>query len=296
MPVAFADLGTNMAKLLVGEWSEEQLKVLYTAERYIRLGEGMGKNQTISPGALERMRLALVEFKQSAASHGAGQLFAAGTSALRDAKNSGEAVDIALRRVGVPLEILSGKAEARLTFLGACSAYSELDPPVAVFDIGGGSTEIAIGDPALTQIDCVESLPLGSVRLTEDIAGPSPLSAKAREATRSRIHKVLAASQLDSAVNTLVAGTATANVLAEINGTPEALSRDAVTEWTQRLCGMRSDEILALNPDALKGRADVYPAGILILEALMEYFRAETCLVSPRRMIHGLAIQHLRGN
>ncbi|RMF60596.1 MAG: exopolyphosphatase [Bacteroidetes bacterium] len=311
MRLATIDVGTNTAQLLVADLAPGgRLRILHEDSRVIRLGEGVDRSRRIRPEAMARLRDALRAYRRLAEAQGAEAIVVAGTSASRDAENRDELIAFVRRETGLSYEILSGDEEARWSFAGATSAFDDLHGPTLVFDIGGGSTEVVEGErgpDGTPRLTFRTSLDVGTVRLTERYVATQPPSAEAVAAVRATLDAVLSAARLPGAAGRPLIGAAgTAVVLALVHRGlpgPEAwppggvtLTLDDVARWRQRLLAASFDEVLALNPALMAGRADVFPVGVLLVEALMRHTGATTCRVSPRSLRHGLALRFLQQN
>ncbi len=305
--VATIDVGTNTALLLVADVGTGPggLSECFEEERFVRLGEAVDATREIQPAALERLREALLGYRAVAEAWGAEAVVAAGTSASRDARNRGALVDFVRRETGLAYEILSGEEEARWSYAGAVSALPDLDGPCAVVDIGGGSTEIVVGRPGPGDVPLYRrSLDVASVRLTEGFFSaqpPGPDEVAAAEAYTRRL--VAAAAPSFDAGTTLLGTAGTVLALAYVAEAaapgapfPRELTLDAETVgwWSASLRSMTREEVLALNPGVMAGRADVFPAGVLVLEVLMREMGFSACRVSPRGLRHGLALRWQR--
>ncbi len=288
--IATIDVGTNTALLLVADVGDGELQVVREADRYVRLGQGVDANRRLAPAAIERVVAALADYKALADGLGAETVVIGATSASRDARNLGELAE-RVRALGLDYRVISGREEALWTFRAACSAYPDLDA-ACVVDIGGGSTEIVTGradadEPVRTSVD------VGSVRLTErhfPTLPPSPEAARAAEAWADAVFGELAV----EASLPLLGSSGTVRVLGALAqpGDPAApVPAAAVQAWRDRLLGLSAAEVLALDPDLLAGRADVYAAGVLILDAFMRRFGFESVRPSPRGLRHGLALR-----
>ena len=299
MTIATIDVGTNTALLLVANvHNDGALKVLHEAERFVRLGEGVDATGCITEAAMARLRTALLAYRTQAEDMGASTICIGATSASRDARNKAELIDFVRRETGLSYQILSGEEEAILTFRGAISAFTAGKGPRAVIDIGGGSTEIIVGDEEDVSFRC--SLDIGSVRLTERYfmaqpPGPDAI-ARAEQAVREAIEAAdipLSSSiPLIGAAGTLVALALvhTAMGMQERTRTTVTLSASDIHAWRTRLLRHTRDEVLAIDPAVMEGRADVFPAGVLLLDVVMQHFHCPACRVSPRGLRHGLAI------
>ena len=301
--VAAVDMGTNSIRLLVAALGDVELEELARDMVITRLGTGVDQRKQLDPAARERTLQVLAGYVRRALALGAAEIRVGCTSAVRDAGDA----DGFLREVqavaGSTPEVLTGEREAALTFLGA-TADLDRPGPFLVFDIGGGSTELVRGSG---RPDESISIDIGSVRMTERIGPEDPPSPENLDAMRA-----LAAESLATAMEAVpprakgtligVAGTTTtvqALALGLERYDPEAihrteLSRRKAEEVTERLASMTTAERRALTVMA-PGREDVIVAGCVILLEVMDRWGFESCLVSERDILDGLAIEMVRG-
>ncbi len=288
--IATIDVGTNTALLLIADVGDGRLEIVREVDRYVRLGQGVDANRRLAPEAVARVVAALADFKAVADDLGAETVVIGATSASRDAGNLDELME-QVRALGLDYRVISGKEEALWTFRAACSAYPDLGT-VCVVDIGGGSTEVVVGradaeEPRRVSVD------IGSVRLTERCFPDLPPSPEAIEAAEAMASDAFARLSVDPALP-LLGSSGTVRVLGALAqpGEPTApVSAETVRVWRDKLLGLSAAEVLALNPDLLSGRADVYAAGVLILDAFMQRFGFEAIHPSPRGLRHGLALR-----
>lgn len=305
MTLATIDVGTNTALLLVAAWDGHALTPLHDARRVVRLGEGVDATGRVSEAAMARLREALLAHRQAAEARSAEQIIVGATSASRDAENQGELVDFVRRETGLDYEILSGEAEARWSFAAAVRAAGDLGGRCAVVDIGGGSTEIALGDAGAGTVGHRRSWQAGTVRLTERYFTSQPPSPEEVAAAEQFVNDLLADAALPLDAQTPLIGTAGtivslalvhhgASAWSELGAGPVVLTQDDVRHWRDRLLVASYDEVFALDPDVMAGRADVFPAGVLLLDAVMRAAGAKVCRVSPWGLRHGLALRHVQ--
>ncbi len=309
MRLAAIDVGTNTALLLVADLGAAGLTPLVEEQRFVRLGEGVDAAGRVGEAAMARLRTTLREYRQTAEAWGVEEILVGATSASRDARNRDDLVAFVRQETGLPYEILSGEDEATWTFLGALSAFDDLDGRCALIDIGGGSTELVVGEAGggAEALHYRRSLDVGAVRLTERFFSQQPPHPSAVEAARTFTRRLLeeAAAPLDRSMPFVgAAGTLLALALVEAGAASwEALSTGdmilgagVVRRWCERLLTLSFDEVLALNHVVLEGRADVFPAGVLVLDLVMTHFQIDACRVSPRGLRHGLALRWGREN
>ena len=312
MRLATIDIGTNTAQLLVAERDGTGLRRLHVAERFVRLGEGVDAQGHIGNAALRRLLDALHDHLRVAREYEVEAVSVVGTSALRDAANRDEVCATVEDELGLPIEILSGTEEAVWSFAAACAAVDDLTRSCLVVDIGGGSTELVGGvDPSHHRpsypnaITRRVSLDVGCVRLTERCFASQPPSSSAIETAERIIDEALNSHPVEVAPSAPLIGTAgTATALARVHAGPDStwdalhgggfnLTHAAVQHWRDRLLALPANDILDLHPDAMAGRADVFPVGVLLLDRIMSHCDRGTLRVSPYELRHGLALRVL---
>ena len=302
---AAIDCGTNSTRLLVADASGAPLD---RRMQITRLGQGVDATGRLSPEAIERTVAVLRRYRSVLDELGAERVRMTATSAARDAANRDEFFALAEEAVGVRPELLTGEDEARLSFKGATAALDPEAGPFLVVDIGGGSSEFAVGprpgEPG--EPEGVLSLDMGCVRLTEkflhsDPPAPEELS-QALSVVRDYLEDVARDLPASREANQLVglAGTVT-SVAAVEQGLPEydrdrihhfVLTREAVEDVFRTLATeKRADRIH--NPGLEEARADVIVGGTAILVAIMRYFDLPTCLVSEADILDGLVLSLL---
>lgn len=303
---ASIDIGTNSVLLLVAEKKPHGAfsPVVERAE-ITRLGRGVDRTRTLSAEGMEATLACLEAFAREARALGAEQIAVSATSAARDATNGAEFIRAAKERAGVELEIISGDLEAQLSFAAARADFeSELaGAPLVVLDIGGGSTEVIYGNRQ-GAIDFRRSFDVGSVRLTERFVTRHPIPGSERASISQTLRTVFAELPKPPAGAALVglAGTVTTLFAVENAIDPYdaskvqggTLTRKQVRGLATRLCDLSLDERLKL-PGLQPKRADVIPAGALILQSAMEQLGVDSCRVSDRGLRWGLLAHRFGG-
>jgi len=297
--VAAVDMGTNSIRLLVAVPADGDVVEIARDMVITRLGQGVDRTGRLAPQALRRTMDVLERYSRRARALGAERIRVGATSAVRDSADRRLMEAEVARITGGPPEILLGEREAELSFLGATQGL-DAPPPFLVFDIGGGSTELALGTEG---VEAAASVDVGSVRITErvgpaDPPGPHDLEAMRRLADAALAEASEAISPGRAATVVGVAGTTTtvqAIALGLDRYDPEAihgtiLSRQAVAEVLERLSAMTTAERRAL-PVMAPGREDVIVAGTVILAGILDRWGAGSCLVSERDILEGLAIE-----
>ncbi|MBW3536864.1 MAG: Ppx/GppA family phosphatase [Actinobacteria bacterium] len=171
--LAAVDCGTNMTRLLVRRGDED----LERRMEFARLGLGVDKNQRLAPDAVQRTLDVLNDFRQVMERHDVERFRAVTTSATRDAENRDDFLGAAAEVLGQPLELITGEEEAGLAFAGATSALDPAEGPFVLADIGGGSTELAVGSGEPGEKPQAVSLDVGCVRVAERFLETDPPTA-----------------------------------------------------------------------------------------------------------------------
>ena len=301
-PRAAVDVGSNSVRLLVvgadGRRLERELTIT-------RLAAGVDRTGHLDDAALERTLATIRRYRDVWRAHGVTErVRIAATSAVRDASDRDRFFEGVRRLTGHAAEVLSGETEAALAFRGA-TARAELGPgPVALVDVGGGSTELVVGEPDGRVAGSV-SLQLGCVRLAERLLHTDPPSDGEVAAGRALVARELdvaaaalaeQGAALDQAT-TLIAVAGTATTLAalhagldeyeeeRVHGT--RLPTPALGELTERLLALRATERAKLGP-MQPGREDVIHAGALVLSGVVEHASVGEVVVSEADGLDGL--------
>ncbi len=163
--VAFLDVGTNSIRLLVVRINPNRsYTVISEQKEMVRLGEQEFTDGLLLESAMERAVRVIKNFCDLSRTYGASEFVAMATSATREASNRSELVDRVKEATGLELQIISGMEEARLIYLGVSSGHHIGAQNALFLDIGGGSTELALGDQ--NEYSYLESLKVGAIRLT----------------------------------------------------------------------------------------------------------------------------------
>jgi exopolyphosphatase / guanosine-5'-triphosphate,3'-diphosphate pyrophosphatase len=298
--LAAIDCGTNSTRLLVADGPGVTVERLM---RITRLGQGVDATGRLAPEAIERTLDVLREYRGVMDRTGVADLRITATSAARDAANRVELFDAAEAVVGRRPELLTGEEEGRLSFLGATFELDPADGPFLVVDIGGGSTELAVGT---TEPEGVMSLDIGCVRLTEkfldsDPPAPEELS-QALSVVRDYLDDVARQLPTTAEAATLVglAGTVSTVAAVELGIDYDRdaihhfrLSRDAAEDVFRTLATETRAQRVH-NPGLEEARADVIVGGTAILVAILRYFGFSECLVSEADILDGLILSLTR--
>ncbi len=295
MKVAALDLGSNTSLLLIAEVEGGVLKkVLHDETRITKMGQGVHANRTLHPDALARLDACFADYAKTIKKFGCEKIVAVATSAARDVKNGEELLRLG-QKYGIPIHIISGDQEARLTFRGAlCDRESTAG--IAVIDVGGGSTEVISdfgGKPSGVSVD------VGSVRLTELFVSRHPVPedelAKVLDYARSAFGK---ASLPDEKFTEVVAVAGTPTTLAAVEQEQDfseesvhgyKLELFVIESWISKMKTMTVEAREQL-PGMQPKRADVIVTGSIILAEAMRALGQTKATVSTRGVRYGVAL------
>ena len=293
--VASIDIGTNTILLLIAEVQEGTVKPLLEKETIVRLGEGLQQTGALSEGAMERGIQTLTQCLKECEEMGVQRIFAAGTSALREAKNAGDFLKRVEEKLTLPIEIISGEEEAQLSFLAVATDLGGLEKTILVVDVGGGSTEFVLGKG--NQISHWVSLPLGSVRFTEQLLLSDPLRQAEWVNMENEIIKGLEKVPHPQKPFTMVAVGGTATTLASVEMGLEHFIYEKIHHFVLGRKALKSQLELYRSkpleerrkiPGLFPARADVILAGGAILYFAMEELQAPFVLISCHGVRYGL--------
>ncbi|MET0896657.1 MAG: Ppx/GppA phosphatase family protein [Mycobacterium sp.] len=308
MRVAAVDCGTNSIRLLIADVLPDELRDVHREMRIVRLGQGVDATGEFAPEAIARTRAALVDYADLLRRHDVTRVRMVATSAARDVSNRDEFFAMTAEILGsvVPgavAEVITGDEEAALSFHGAVAELDSADAPFVVVDLGGGSTEVVLGDG--NGVSAGYSADIGCVRLTERCLHSDPPTAAevaaARDVVRRRLGEALRVVPVDQARTWVgVAGTfTTIAALAQDMTTydSEAIHLSTVPfgrllEVCDQLIAMTRKQRAALGP-MHEGRVDVIGGGAIVVQELAEALGARagltTLTVSEHDILDGIA-------
>jgi exopolyphosphatase / guanosine-5'-triphosphate,3'-diphosphate pyrophosphatase len=303
MRLASIDIGSNTILLLIVDITPDgELTVVRDEQIIARLGKGVDANRRITAETFTRVLSFLQRLKATAEANGATKVVASGSSALRDARNGAEFVRDVKARIGLEIEVLSGQMEAEMTYRGAVSEFLRTpgaQRSYAVLDIGGGSTELTIGEEGAVLRKA--SLDVGAVRLTErhlKTSPPSPLAvSQALTEVRSWIStlpRLLPTTRLIG-----VAGTVTTLAAIDLSlpvYDPKRVSGhfirlEAIEQIYEKLLSKTVVEMIRTYPQIQLGRADIILAGVIVLVEALKRFGVRGITTSDRGLRYGLALR-----
>ena len=304
--LAAIDIGTNSTHLLVaavdtglGTFNIEQAEKSTT-----RLGERDPETGALTDAAMQRGLETLRRFCDLAASHAVEEVVTAATSAVREAPNGRDFLQVINDELGLEVDLISGPEEARLIYLGVLSGMPFGERPHLVLDIGGGSTELILADGR--EARALTSTRVGAVRLQRDFIKVDPIPPQRRAFLQTFIQGSLEPA-VDKVCRRLKPGESP--VLVATSGTAMAIGALAASEDDRpplKLHGYRVtrqrldrvvDQLVAMQPEQRRAlpsindrRAEIIVPGSLILQTSMRMLEVEELVLSERALREGLIV------
>lgn len=304
--VSFIDIGTNSVRLLVVRLNpNHSYTILSRQKQQVRLGEGEFDDDEIKAEAIERLVVVCRKFTELARSFSTEEFVAVATSAMREAVNQNEILHLLRQETQIDVRVISGQEEARLIYLGVASGTHIEDRLAFFIDIGGGSTEIAVGGDRTYQY--LESFRLGAIRLSNLYLPPEnsgPVSPEHYKRVQHHvrdtiIHSVKKIHNLKPVI--AIGSSGTIMNLAEIaqktihqntgSGDP-VLSLKDLQKVIALLNSLPLDQrrkVPGMNPE----RADIIIAGAAILETFLKDLGLDSILTTGRGLQDGLLVDYL---
>ena len=266
MAYACVDIGSNTTRLLVADNDDGRLRELMTERVYNELGDGLSDGAVFGADVVERIASAVATQVRHAQESGARHTAVVATAAIRQATNREELGAAILDRSGLRMRILTGEEEARLSFVGATKALgTPVDGRVAVVDVGGGSSEIAIGTIA-DGMEWSESFRVGSGLLTEAYVSSDPPAAPEVHAVREHALGMFEGLELPPVEQAVAVG-GSATSLRRLIGAE--LQHDMLERGIRILMSNEVAEV-ARRFELDARRVRLLPAGMLILETITD--------------------------
>jgi exopolyphosphatase/guanosine-5'-triphosphate,3'-diphosphate pyrophosphatase len=308
--LAAIDVGTNSVHLVVARVTgEDRFEVISSEKEMVRLGTGSGDMKLLTPEAMQRGVDTLRRMKLIADIDGA-PVRAVATSAVREAENHDEFVALAREGAGVEVEVISGVEEARLIHLGVLQAVPVFDRRLLLCDIGGGSTEVLVGERG--EVLTARSFKLGAVRLTNRFFPGERLHPSAVSSCRAFVRSTLSPFSREVAAHGFEVAVGSSGTIQAVAAMAQAatgaepprsfnrfrLSADDVRAVVKALIGAPSIKQRSRLPGLDANRADIVLAGALILEGVVETFGVEELEISDYALREGVlldTIQRTRG-
>jgi exopolyphosphatase/guanosine-5'-triphosphate,3'-diphosphate pyrophosphatase len=296
---AAVDCGTNSTRLLISDGRSQIERHM----RVTRLGAGVDRTGRLDPEAIERTLAVMRDYRGIMDRYEVAGVRIAATSASRDASNRADFFGPATEILGAEPELISGGEEAQLSFNGATRDLPPIDGRTLVVDIGGGSTEFALGTD---ELESSLSVDMGCVRMTEKFLHHDPPLPEELSNALSVVEQHLddvarevpGAGEADRFVG--LAGTVTTIAAVEL-GLAD-YSRDAIhhfvltrgaAEDVFRTLATEAIEARRHNPGLDPGRVDVIVGGCCVLVGIFRYFGFDECVVSEADILDGLILSQM---
>lgn len=298
------DIGTNSIRMLIANVVGDNIigghKDLITS----RIGEKVDETGYLQKAAIKRSIEALNIFIKKFEVENIYEVPIIATSAVRDAKNSKEFIDMAKSEIGADITIIDGAREAELGFLGAINGTDDYQDNILIVDIGGGSTELIVGDKE--EIKFLKSINIGAVRMTEKYLKTDPICKKDIEILEHEIDNAL--KEVTDIINKysiskLIGIGGTVTTICSVNKKMEIYNRDKIHNSSVSIdeIGIMLDEFINKNLDERKKiiglqpkRADIITAGTLILYRIMKILNKESITISEYDNLEGLIFERIR--
>jgi exopolyphosphatase / guanosine-5'-triphosphate,3'-diphosphate pyrophosphatase len=299
------DIGTNSVRLLIVRVeAQHSYRILTDQKETVRLGEREFIDQRLQSKPMQRAVLICTKFATMARSHGADEITAVATAAVREAENKNTFLHRLHQEAGLNVHVVSGMEEARLIYLGVSSGVHLGEKTALFVDIGGGSTEIIVGSQQ--QHHFLGSLKLGAIRVSSTfLADPSkPVSPDlyALLLRNVRIGSVRVIQQVKRYRIDLAIGSAgTIQNLADIaarmflkrkRDRADVLTLGQLKQVAKVLCDLPLDKrrkVPGINPE----RADIIIGGAVVLDMLMQDLQLSEIAISERGLRDGLLVDYL---
>jgi exopolyphosphatase/guanosine-5'-triphosphate,3'-diphosphate pyrophosphatase len=302
MRMGVLDIGSNTGHLLVVDAFRGGPPVAaHSYKEPLRLAEHLDAEQCMTPEGISRLVKYAVEARSEAEDKGCTTILAFATSAVRDAVNVDDVIAAVNQASGLDLQVLAGPDEARLTFLAVRRWFGWSAGRLGVFDIGGGSLEIAAG--ADETPDIAQSMALGAGRLTREWLDAGRSNAELRLHVRSRIADEAGAILRGGTFDRAVATSKTFRSLARICGAAPSsdgryvrrvLRKDDLSQLVDQLRTMSPEGVNRL-PGVSIDRAHQIQAGAIVAHAAMDLFDLTELEICPWALREGVLLEHLDG-
>jgi exopolyphosphatase/guanosine-5'-triphosphate,3'-diphosphate pyrophosphatase len=289
--VAAVDLGSNSFHMVIARVVGPDLRILDRMRDHVQLAAGLDDRKRISAAAQERALQCLERFGQRLRDLPTARVRAVGTSALRRAKNSRELLSLARRALGHPIEVVSGREEARLIYLGVSHSLPDSTVRRLVVDIGGGSTECILGQGFESLQE--ESLHMGCIGWGQRFFPRGQLGRQAFKQAEvaagqelETIEEQFRAAGWSEAVGSSGTILSIADVLRANGWSEHGITRQGLRKLRKVVMGLtHTDQLLGAIPGLKPERAGTLPGGLAILCTIFEELKIEhmTCAEGAMR-------------
>lgn len=300
--LAGIDIGSNSIRLMIVEVTDEQsnYKILDDHKETTRLAHGLSDNNKLSAEAIAHSVNALRRMKALVEGHKVEHLETIATSAVREASNGQEFIQLVKAHLDLDIEIISPAEEGRLSFLSAQRRFDLQDQQVLLMDLGGGSGELIFAANGV--VEDIHSMPIGAVRMTEACIKHDPPRKQDLKALRKRLKKLLTETMPVAAFHPhfMIGAGGTFTALANISLRMRGLDRRGVGGYEMTRSDVRHvldhlsflplaarRTVPGLNPD----RADIIVAGIAVIERIMKWMQVNRLVIHDQGVRDGLLLR-----
>ncbi|HQR41197.1 MAG TPA: Ppx/GppA phosphatase family protein [Gemmatales bacterium] len=299
--LAGIDIGSNSIRLIIAEVNDDRssYRVLDDHKETTRLAHGLSATSKLSAEAMAHSLNALRRMKALVDGHKVDHLEVIATSAVREARNGQEFIQLVKAHLGVTIEVITPDEEGRLSFLSAHRRFDLSDQQVLLLDLGGGSGELIFAANGV--VEEIHSLPIGAVRMTEDCITHDPPNKNDVKALRKRLKKLLTDSMPVAAFHPhfMIGAGGTFTALANISLRMRGMDRRGVGGYEMTRSEVRHvldhlsflplaarRTVPGLNPD----RADIIIAGISVIERIMKWMQVNRLVIHDQGVRDGLLL------
>jgi exopolyphosphatase/guanosine-5'-triphosphate,3'-diphosphate pyrophosphatase len=298
---AVLDLGSNSFHLVVAKQGHGKIEIVHTYSKKVQLAEGLSENGKILKSARERALEALREIRRELSSFSLEHFCVVGTNTFREARNAANFIE-QVNALGFPVNVISGLQEAYYVFLGAQAFLPHCSEPRLIFDIGGGSTEFALGTGEISRL--ASSLPIGCVvnRLQDSGSDNEKITRKDIAKIRRIVHDILD-KKLDSAFYDMEwsecyasSGTAKmlSSVLRETGITDGAITETGLQELETKAINIGKTNLLDKLPGLKPGRRNVFISGLAIMQSIIDHLGIDHVDYSDFSLREGVLLSMVR--
>lgn len=300
--LAGIDIGSNSIRLMIVEVVENQnnYRVLDDHKETTRLAHGLTASNKLTPEAMAHSLNALRRMKALVDGHKVEHLEIIATSAVREASNGQEFIQLIKAHLGLNIEIITSQEEGRLSFLSAHRRFDLHDQQVLLLDLGGGSGELIFAANGV--VEEIHSMPIGAVRMTEACIQHDPPRKSDLKAVRKRLKKLLSEAMPVAAFHPhfMIGAGGTFTALANISLRMRGIERRGVGGYEMTRSDVRHvldhlsflplaarRTVPGLNPD----RADIIIAGVAVIERIMKWMQVNRLVIHDQGVRDGLLLQ-----
>ena len=290
---AAIDLGSNSFHLVVARHEHGELRVIDQLKDMVRIAGGLNRQGQLDPSTSEHALASLSRFRERIQGIPADHIRAVGTQTFRRLAQRDAFLTAAEKALGAPIEVIGGREEARLIYIGVCQGMANEGTPKLIIDVGGGSTEVVAGHGHTPSV--LESLPMGCVGLTQKFFKDHDISASRWARGRDKV--MADAQSLAAQIKTYpwqqaIGASGTARALVAMADAlhptmPSGLTRERMSEIRERLIQAKRLDAIDL-PGLSERRRPVIAGGALIIDGLMDALSIDVLSASPFALREGL--------